>query len=260
MLLKLYVKPLKSKDVEEAWCDGDIWNYRIGFSVQHKPPDPPAPWFTVKWAIDETIDKVRRKYPNAKIVITLTDEHHNYREGIAITKKYKGGRNNPKPYYWRQIRDYLEALPNTVVSVNEEADDLMSKALASGRKVVCVSEDKDLKNTSGLHYNDKSGVELWVTVPQANRNFYTQLLTGDTVDNIQGCPNVGKTKVGTLFEGISSIEDYECLVGYQYAVAKFKGVTIHDPEARMIEMGRLLWMRRSDDEMWDLKANGFRSL
>ena len=250
------MKPLKSKDVLEAWCDGDIWNYRIGFSVQHKPPQPPAPWFTVKWAIDEAIDKVKRKYPNAKVIITLTDEHNNYRSGLSVTRKYKGGRVSVKPYYWRKIRDHLEAMDCTIVSQNEEADDLMSKALASGRKVVCVSEDKDLKNTSGLHFNDKTGRELWVTVPMARRNFYTQCLVGDTVDNIQGCPSVGKAKAVKLLEGVEAIEDYECIVGFQYAIAKLRGTTIDDPEARLIEMARLLHMRTKDGEMWNLKANG----
>ena len=51
-----------NKDIEQAYCDGDIWAYRIGYSTQHEPGTTPAPWFTVKWAIHETIDKVKRKF------------------------------------------------------------------------------------------------------------------------------------------------------------------------------------------------------
>ncbi len=240
-------------DVKEAYCDGDIWTYRIGFSVQHEPPHPPAPWFSVKWAIHETLDKVRRKYPNAKIYICLTDEKENYRIPIAVTRKYKGGRNAPKPYYWRKIRDYFEGLDECIMSVNEEADDVMSKALMSRPDVVCVSEDKDLKNTPGLHYNDKTGKELIINEAQAYRLFYTQLLTGDNVDNIPGCPRIGKTKAPLLLQGCQTPEEYERCVGLAYACAK----GVDDPEAMMLEMGRLLWMRRVDDEMWNLRANGF---
>lgn len=253
--------------IEEAYCDGDIWNYRIGFSVQHEPPQPPAPWFTVKWAIHETIDKIRRKYPNAEIFVCLTDTKNNYRLDLARTRKYKGGRNAPKPYYWRKIRAYFESLGNVIVSVNEEADDVMSKAIIRNPKAVCVSEDKDLKNTPGVHYNDKTGREVVINDPQAYRNFYTQLLTGDNVDNIPGCPGIGKGKAVQLLQSCRTPEEFEKAIGLAYACAKgwkdqITGEWIDntDPEAFMIEQGRLLWMRRQDDEMWDLRANGFTTL
>jgi hypothetical protein len=245
------VKP--NKEITEVYCDGDVWTYRIGFSSQHEPPDPPAPWFTIKWAIHETIDKVKRKYPNAKIYIALTDEKHNYREAIAVTTKYKGGRNAPKPYYWRKIRDYFYTHDDVIVSVNEEADDVMSKALMKGHHVACCTVDKDLKNTPGTHFNDKTGVEVKVLPLQAYRNFYIQMLTGDQIDNIKGCPGIGKTTAPRILKDCKSPEEFERVVGLCYASAK----GVDDPEARMIEMGRLLWMRRVDDEMWDLRANGF---
>jgi len=50
---------------------------------------------------------------------------------------------------------------------------------------------------------------------------------------------------------------YACAVGYKSKTEPF--IPMDDPEARMIEMGRLLWMRRTDDEMWNLRANGFQS-
>ena len=245
------------------YCDGDVWSYRIGYSCQHEPPAPPPPWFTIKWAIDETIDKVQRTFPNANIIITMTDEVHNYRIGVSDLVKYKGGRISTKPYFWRKIRDYFYSLPNVVVSENEEADDLMSKALMKGSHVACVSVDKDLKNTPGVHFNDMSEQLIHVNPAQAYRNFYMQLLTGDQIDNIKGCPRIGKTKAAELLRDCRTPEEFECVIGLAYASAKgYKlkdgtFVPMDDPEARMIEMGQLLWMRRVDDEMWNLRANGF---
>lgn len=242
--------------VTDAYCDADVWAYRIGFSVQHTPPQPPQPWFTVEWAIFETIDKVQRAFPNAKIHLCMTDEVNNFRKEIAKTSVYKGGRSLPKPYYWRRIRDFMYDMPEVVVSENEEADDVMSKSLMNNRNGVVVSIDKDLKNTPGKHFNDSTGVFVKVTPAQAYRNFYTQLLTGDDIDNIKGCPNVGKVKAAAILKGCRTPEEFECAVGLAYACSK----KVDDPEARMVEMGRLLWMRRKDGELWDLRANGFTTL
>lgn len=235
------------------FCDGDVWSYRIGYSSQHTPPETPAPWFTIKWAIHETIDKVQRKFPNAKVWITMTDEKENYRKAVAVTATYKGGRISTKPFFWRKIRNWIYEQDECILSVNEEADDIMSKRLMESRYHACVSVDKDLKNTPGVHWNDHTGIHIEVTPAMAYRNFYTQLLTGDQVDNIKGCPRIGKVKATTLLAGCRTPDEYERVIGLTYAVAK----EVDDPEARMIEMGQLLWMRRLDNEMWDLRANGF---
>lgn len=244
---------IPAEEVTEAWCDGDVWCYRIAHSSQHEPPQPPAPWFTIKWAIHETLDKVRRKYPNAEIYITMTDEHNNYRKDIAKTATYKGGRISVKPYWWRRLRDHFYNDPRCLLSVNEEADDLMSMALMNNPKAVCITVDKDLKNTPGRHWNDHTGLEVQMTPAASYRSFYTQLLTGDQVDNIKGCPRIGKTKAPEILQGCKTPEDFECAVGLAYACAK----GVDDPEARMIEMGQLLWMRRIEGEMWNLRSNGF---
>jgi len=244
---------IKDTDITDAFCDGDVWAYRIGYSSQHEPPETPAPWFTIKWAIHETIDKVKRKYPNANIWICLTDEKENYRKAVAVTAQYKGGRISTKPYFWRKIRDTFYKDARCIASVGEEADDVMSKKLMESPYHACVTVDKDLKNTPGTHWNDHTGVGAHVTPAMAYHNFYTQLLTGDQVDNIKGCPRIGKVKAMEILTGCRTPEEYECRVGLAYATAK--GVT--DPESRMIEMGQLLWMRRVDGEMWNLRANGF---
>ena len=239
-----------SNKIEYAYCDGDVWAYRLGFSCGDNP------WFTVLWAYEDTLDKVQKKYPDAKIVVCLTDEKENFRKGVAKTRPYKGGRVSSKPKWWRDLRNHMYEQDNVLLSVNEEADDVMSKALVEyGDKAVCVTIDKDLKNTYGLHYNDFTGVEVRVNQSQAYVNFYTQLLVGDTVDNIQGLKGWGVVKASKLLDGCMSPMEYERRIGLAYACSPY----IDDPEARMIEMGQLLWMRRVDNEMWNLRVNGFKT-
>jgi len=243
------VNPL---NIRRVFCDGDIWAYRVGFIAQHEPPESPTPWFMVQEQAQLCIDNVQQKFPKADIIVCLTDPNHNYREQIAVTRPYKGTRHAPKPYWWKDLRAWFGSLDNTVMSDNEEADDVMSKVLMVDPKHTAIcTEDKDLKNTPGIHFNDKTGVIENVTPAQAYRNFYTQLLTGDTVDNIPGCPGVGKAKAVSALVDCRSPEEFERVIGNLYANK------VEDPEAMMVEMGRLLWMRRQDDEMWDLRANGF---
>lgn len=62
-------------------------------------------------------------------------------------------------------------------------------------KTVICTKDKDLDMISGLHYNwtkDKEPYE--VSEQQALKAFYSQLLTGDRVDNIQGIKGIGNKK------------------------------------------------------------------
>ncbi len=177
----------------------------------------------------------------------LTDEESNFRNDLATIQPYKGNRSGmEKPYHWRALRDWLESMPYTIIAKGEEADDVVSRAMMAGH--IGASNDKDLNNTPGWHYNFIKGEKYYVSEDEAIRNFYTQCLTGDSVDNIPGIPRVGPATaakiLGTRYDATSMeaavLEAYENRLGLSRSEAL----------SRLAEVGALLWMRREEGEQW----------
>ena len=80
-----------------------------------------------------------------------------------------------------------------------------------------------------------------VSVSDANKFFFWQMLNGDTSDNIPGIKGVGPKTIAKLFEGIDDVESLRSIVQEQYA--KQYGV---DWQQAYLEVGNLLWMIRVD--------------
>ena len=167
----------------------------------------------------------------------------NFREEVATILPYKENRSgSEKPYYFDMIREWLLDKPYTIVSENEEADDVISKALMQGH--VGSSPDKDLKNTPGDHYNFLTNKSYTITEDEASINFYRQMLTGDKTDNIPGIKGIGPVKAAQIVKEEDSPMERELAVWRVYREHYDKEI-----EA-MTEVGQLLWMRREDNEMW----------
>lgn len=175
-----------------------------------------------------------------KVVLSGKD---NFREGVASILPYKGNREGiEKPYHFNLIRDWLASMPYTIISDNEEADDVISKAMIAGH--VGASPDKDLNNTPGSHYNFRTNTRYEVSEKEAITNFYRQMLTGDKADNIPGIRGIGPVKAEkALHLGMSEGEMELVVYGFYERV-------YDDPIAAMTEVGQLLWMRREDGELW----------
>lgn len=169
----------------------------------------------------------------------------NFRERIATIQKYKGNRDGKdKPHHWQMLRDWLADMPYTIITDDEEADDVLSRAMLDGN--VGCTIDKDLNNTAGVHYNFQTKDRYTVSEEEALRNFYKQCLTGDTADNIPGIRGIGPKKSDKLLAQCTTPSQYEELILAEYA-------KVYDnPCEALTEVGRLLWMRREENEMWNL--------
>jgi 5'-3' exonuclease len=71
--------------------------------------------------------------------------------------------------------------------------------------------------------------------------FYTQVLTGDAVDNIIGLYRVGPVKAKKMLAECKTEEEL-----YKACVDAYDG----DVD-RVIENARLLWLRRYVDQLWE---------
>jgi len=119
---------------------------------------------------------------------------------------------------------------------------------------VIVSVDKDLLQIPGFHYNFVKKEKSCVTKEQGIKHFYTQLLTGDTSDNIQGCPGIGVAKAARFLAGLSTEESlFQQVVGVYKTQYKTK-CKVEDESFVMDQIlmnGRCLKIRTEVDEVWN---------
>jgi len=125
------------------------------------------------------------------------------RDEKAVTKPYKGNRtDNVKPRHLDALKSYAVEFYNGILLEPYEADDLVI-AIADLYKdnTVIIGIDKDALQMEGTHFNFVKNE--WKEVSQNDAAYYLayQMLVGDSVDNIQGVPKIGKVKAHTLLTG-----------------------------------------------------------
>ena len=174
----------------------------------------------------------------------------NYREGVATIKPYKGNRaDKPKPVHAPAIKQFIRSRYNTIVSDGQEADDDMAIAHYTLWEVdpdssVIATIDKDLNTIPGRHYNFATKEAFIVTPEEADKFFWQQMVSGDTVDNIPGIPKWGKIKAAKFVE-----ENWPNI--YPAVRSLYVQAYPEDPDKALLEMGRLLYIRKRPDEWWN---------
>ncbi len=206
----------------------------------------------------------------------------NFRNDIATVKKYKGNREQVKPYHLANMRIHIRGNYKTVVSRGCEADDLLAIAQMEYREQgipsVIATIDKDLLQVPGYHYRwethnsgevpvhyvDEFGVlhgeyeegvsektgrpfKRFVTKKFKGEGylwFMAQTLTGDTVDNIPGLVGCG---AGKAYESLVSTQSKtEAL---EVVISLYRKKYGEDEyEERLEEQARLVYMIQSRDK------------
>lgn len=128
-----------------------------------------------------------------------------------IYPEYKANRKNVvKPVHFMALRNYCVKTLGAHVVSGMEADDMLAiRAFELGfEDVVIVSVDKDMRQIPTYHYDwRKKGEVVKVEELEAWRNLYSQILIGDSVDNIKGCPKIGPAKAKAALKGALTEQD-----------------------------------------------------
>jgi hypothetical protein len=277
--------------------DGDILTYQIGFACQkvyysfnehyYKSkkeaiaafnelgmPNKKIRIVTVSGTEDQASLLLRQKIQsifrdcgttNYKMFITASGKS-NFRFLTAKFQPYKGNRRpEDKPRLYEAIRNLLVTEWKAEVVTGMEADDMLgiqalSKTLRKehGNPIIA-SIDKDLLMIPCLHYNMNSRDISSVSRDEADRTFFLQCLSGDTVDNI---PSLVELAAKYAAEGVSHYlryNKYKTLASNfskrhtvpalrQYVFNQFRHAGI--PDEVRDEVCTLLWILRNSGETW----------
>lgn len=171
--------------------------------------------------LDEKIQTIFTATKGTSYIIFLSNtpyfRHIIYPEYKAQRSKYKS------PLKWlKTLKAYLKENYNTYTMKDVEADDLCAYEIYRLRglkeKVVLCSPDKDLlKSIPGSHFNYKYNMDkgdvvkgTWEhTMPEdALKFFWTQMLEGDTADNIKGVDGIGKVGAKKIVDDVKYKNEY----------------------------------------------------
>jgi len=168
-------------------------------------------------------------------------------------------RKSEKPFHFDNLTAFILGNYDTRISNGLEADDLMCieqySRLKNDDTIIC-TRDKDLRQCPGWQFGwecgkqasfgptlvDNKGLlnlsngELKGT---GTKFFFGQMLIGDTVDNIPGCPKVGPVKAFDILDKCVTKRDHELAV-----INAYKKVYPTNYKEMIEEQSKLLWMIR----------------
>ena len=162
-------------------------------------------------------------------VITFNGSKGNFRK--KITPVYKANRKKQDlPPLLHDMHDYVKKQYNSVYGYGIETDDLVSAYWFTLSKdlgrdnVMIVSIDKDYRQFPALiynyHYNHREIIDI--TPEEAMFNFYSQMIEGDTADNVNYFKGKGKKFAENYLKNCKTKYQYTKKM-YELFKDKYKG-------------------------------------
>lgn len=245
--------------------DTDIFRFRCGFAADsqvtkeaklHYPDATPE---QIKEILADT-DYIDLAFQNVKTVFealiarfkpeykAYIHKEGNFRYDVATIKPYKGNRDKThKPKYFNEISEYIVHRWKAEQVEGIESDDAIGIEQSQapwGTTVIC-SNDKDMKQIAGWHFNWVKGELELVSPEDADLMFWWQMMVGDTSDNIPGIKQVGEKRASKVLEDNHyRIDLVKPLVEQMYQ--KQYGSTWREA---MNEVATLLYIHRHHDDL-----------
>jgi hypothetical protein len=218
-----------------ALIDADSLVYAIGFSSEDIDEA------LAKWRMNEAVDTILSEVGADCYFGWLTGKG-NFRNDIAKTAPYKGQRVAPKPAHYTALREHLMVKYGFMMTQDIEADDAVGIACYAipEDQMIMVHIDKDLNQLRGWHYNYRKKEKYYVTEFEGLLSFYTQMLTGDRIDNIIGIKGIGPVTAKRILKECKTENEM-----YLAVLEAYKG-----DDSRVLENGQLLWLQRSHGQLW----------
>jgi hypothetical protein len=203
--------------------------------------------------------------------LTASKSRKNGRHDVIATKPYQGQRKGKdKPPLLEPLRQALTLQENWLPEMNVrlhydiEADDgMIMEAHVLKEDGVIWSDDKDLRLTPYLYYEQKLGVVTGCESPghirqaytpagslkiegRADKFFWCQMLMGDTADNVQGIQKLSGKLCGPAgaYEALKNLHTLPDIANF--VVDGYRAIN-----QNVIAEGWLLWLlRHPHDSFW----------
>ena len=143
-------------------------------------------------------------------VVFCNGSKNNFRN--AITDTYKANRTSKRPPVLAELHDIVKESYDSVYGDGVETDDVVATLWAEEVEkngvdsVIIMSLDKDYKQFPcwffDYHYKRRELTKI--TKSDALHNFYSQMIIGDTADNINYCKGFGKSYTMKTFKDSKS--------------------------------------------------------
>lgn len=133
--------------------------------------------------------------------------------------KYKSNRaDTPRPFLLSYLKEWIQEVYPWLSRKYCEADDLIGiLCTQSPDKYMAATIDKDFNTLPIWLYNWNTDELRRVSTKEADYNFHTQWLIGDSGDGYGGCYRIGKKRAEKLFKGeppsqwgVLVIQTYDC--------------------------------------------------
>lgn len=166
-------------------------------------------------SVKVVVERIRHTFAGAELTVFFScATPQNWR--TEVYPEYKANREGRKPFWYPEVRQYMEHNYDCEIGLRHEADDLI--AMAAGDDTVIVSIDKDFFQIPGKHYNWVKEEIVDVDAEAALRFLAVQRIMGDSVDNIKGIPGWGESKATAhLMNSEKATLDLMVLEAYEQA-------------------------------------------
>lgn len=202
-----------------ALVDGDLYLYRTLAATEDE-----TDWGDDVWSLTSDLKVAKENFNNtikqyveecgADWFTLCFSDKENFRK--KLHPEYKSARRKiRKPIGYAYMMDWCRDNYRTCTLPNLEADDVMG--IKSAEMTIIISDDKDMKTIPTRVYRPSTGETLNISRQEADKNFLTQALTGDSTDGYKGLSGVGIKKAEAIL-GMrphwGAVEDAYVKAGY----------------------------------------------
>jgi len=185
-------------------------------------------------------------------MLAAVDGKFNYRADIF--PGYKGERTKQPVQYAivKELRHWLVSEDIAIYADGKEADDFLriwsEECKSLDIPFTVSSYDKDLFCIEGEHYDVRKDKKRIIGKEEALKNYYVQLIMGDSVDKIPGVAGMGPKKAEELISYCDNEEDMKSIIKIVY-----QDVYGDDWKNQLLANGKLIHIQRHWNDWFTLE-------